>query len=72
MRKIIKKILEWILHEHCWELNYRLITYCEVLKRNNWVKDVWVKMEWHRTCKICGKKDIKRFYSKLPYPKKPK
>jgi len=69
MRKLLKKLLKWILHDHDFGFDYRIVTYYEILKNKKWVKDNWLEIEWHQTCKSCGKKIITRFKSELKIPK---
>lgn len=65
MKSILKKILKWILHEHSWIIDYRIITYKEVLKRGKWKEVYWKEMYWHQHCETCGKKKISYFKSSL-------
>lgn len=60
MRKFIKKILKWFLHEHEYEILYRIITYkeepIENPKKNekNWKERYWIKIIFAKKCKTCG------------------
>ena len=68
MRKILKKFLKWILHDHDPDNRYRIITYCEVIKKGKWKKDVWLEIKWCRTCKSCGKTFFTKVKSDSFYP----
>ena len=61
MRNKIKSILKWFLHEHEFEIEYRLITLKQELYDNKWTEKDWIKIIWYKKCKTCGIKENQTF-----------
>jgi len=66
MRSIIKRALEYFLHEHDLEKQHRIITYRQKLVGDEFESPgTWLQLTWVQKCRTCGATLTNQFNSGL-------